>query len=242
MNFKDNNVLELIGVSFERNGIPLVVMPFMANGDLLSYLKNSDNNLTLGRLLMFAIDIAKGMQYLSDQHFVHRDLAARNCVLDSDLTAKVADFGLSRDIYEKDYYRLKNKSCQLPVKWMAPESIESDIYTTKSDVWSYGVLLWELTKRGVTPYLDVELSCLLKHLKDGHRLAKPDDCPPQVYNVMTMCWSLDPKRRPRFKSLVNSLQLIEANLNDSERTKLVVKYGINNLDPDNYNDADNLIE
>ena len=97
-----------------------------------------------------------GMDYLSGQKFVHRDLAARNCMLDSDLTAKVADFGLSRDIYEREYYSSDNKKCKLPVKWMAPESLEKGTYNTKTDVWSYGVVVWELLTRGVTPYPDVD--------------------------------------------------------------------------------------
>ena len=139
-------VLHLIGVSFLDDMSPLVVTPFMANGDLLAFLRDDNKNPRVSDLITFAIEIAEGMEYLASQKFVHRDLAARNCLLDHQNHIRIADFGLSRDVYEKDYYRPEEKGL-LPVKWMAPESLEASTYTTKSDVWSFGVVLWEIITR-----------------------------------------------------------------------------------------------
>ena len=139
-------VLHLIGVSFLDCMSPVIVTPFMAKGDLLTFLRNDDKNLKVSDLIAFAVEIAEGMEYLASHKFVHRDLAARNCLLDHENHIKIADFGLSRDVYEKDYYRPEGKGL-MPVKWMAPESLENSLFTTKSDVWSFGVTFWEITTR-----------------------------------------------------------------------------------------------
>jgi len=138
------------------------------------------------------------MDYLSAQRFVHRDLAARNCLLDSNSCAKIADFGLSRDIYESNYYRIRNKDYKLPLKWMSPESLEKHIFSTESDVWSYGVLVWELLTRGINPYPHIKNKLIFDHLKHGYRLPKPEYCPKSLYVVLLECWSLNPKARPTF--------------------------------------------
>jgi serine/threonine protein kinase len=148
------------------------------------------------------------MEYLSDQRYVHRDLAARNCLLDSNLCVKIADFGLSRDIYEKDYYTDKNMKRRLPIKWMSPESLEARIFNTKTDVWSYGVLVWELITRGMTPYPHVDNVYILYHLKQGYRLTKPQYCPESIYTILLKCWSLNPRSRPSFSKLNDHLQRI----------------------------------
>ncbi len=166
------------------------------------------------------------MDYLSKQRFVHRDLAARNCLLDANLCVKIADFGLSRDIYEKNYYRIKNNFCKLPIKWMSPESIEEQIFNTKTDVWSYGVLVWELLTLGITPYPQIENKYIFHHLKEGNRLPKPKYCPKSIYVILRECWSQNPISRPSFanineriKRIINTPQEISnhtyVNINDN---------------------------
>ncbi|XP_059172447.1 hepatocyte growth factor receptor-like [Physella acuta] len=197
--FQHPNVLGLVGLSEKERGVPYVVLPFMENGDLLTYVRDSAVTLTLHDVIKFGADIADGMSYLSSLKFVHRDLAARNCMLDSVHRAKVADFGLCRDIYEKGYYTSDNKK-KLPIRWMAIESIEHGAYSTKSDVWSFGVVLWEMLTRGVTPYPGVDGWDVINFLRQ-RRLPPPHFCPEELYNLMMQCWAKDPNLRPSFKAL-----------------------------------------
>jgi len=153
------------------------------------------------------------MDYLSKQRYVHRDLAARNCLLDSNLCVKISDFGLSRDVYLRDYYKIRNKNCKLPVKWMAPESLEKRIFNTKTDVWSYGILVWELMTRGITPYPHIDLfDVLVDSLKGGYRLPQPNDCPNSIYKILLECWSDSPESRPDFEKIHNQIQQILDNM------------------------------
>jgi serine/threonine protein kinase len=150
------------------------------------------------------------MVYLSSKHFVHRDLATRNCLLDKDLSVKIGDFGLSRDIYEKHYYRSKNK-IPLPYKWMAPECIERGLYTIQTDVWSFGVLFWEILNRGLDPYPTIENLNILEYIKSGNRLPKPSFCSENLYKLLIQCWSIKPESRPNFPYISH---FISISLND----------------------------
>ncbi|XP_061187468.1 macrophage-stimulating protein receptor-like [Saccostrea echinata] len=202
--FHHPNVMPLIGICLSDE-MPLVILPFMRHGDMLTYIRDQNNVMTLLNILQFGVDIASGMEYLSLQRVVHRDLAARNCMLGDDKTVVVADFGLSRDIYEKNYYCISNKNCKLPVKWMAPESLEKGIFTAQSDVWSFGVVLWELVTRGNKPYPEVDGWDMLRFLKMNRKLPQSEYCPDVLYALMTRCWDLDPERRPTFTDLIAQL-------------------------------------
>ncbi|XP_076089860.1 hepatocyte growth factor receptor-like [Mytilus galloprovincialis] len=195
--FNHPNVMSLIGISIAPGEFPLVIIPFMSNGDLLSYIRSANNKPTIKDLVQFGLDVSRGMEYLGSIKFVHRDLAARNCMMDENLKVKVADFGLARDIYTKNYYSSDNKK-MLPVKWMAPESLENGTYSTKSDVWSFGVVMWELITRGAAPYCDVNNWDMHKYLFSGRRLKRTEFCPTRLYDIMMKCWEFDPDDRPTF--------------------------------------------
>ncbi|XP_030633679.1 tyrosine-protein kinase receptor UFO [Chanos chanos] len=208
--FDHQNVMRLLGVclqTVESEGYPspVVILPYMKHGDLHSYLLYSRLGdcpvyLPSQMLVKFMTDIARGMEYLSSKNFIHRDLAARNCMLNENMNVCVADFGLSKKIYNGDYYR-QGRISKMPVKWIAIESLADRVYTTKSDVWSFGVTMWEIATRGQTPYPGVENSEIYDYLRQGNRLKQPPDCLDSIYALMFSCWLLSPKDRPSFESL-----------------------------------------
>ncbi|XP_057714667.1 tyrosine-protein kinase receptor TYRO3 [Corythoichthys intestinalis] len=216
--FHHPNVIQLIGVSLHRRHaqrlpVPMVVLPFMKHGDLhtyllLSRLGDTPFDLPPNVLVQFMLDVARGMEYLSARNIIHRDLAARNCMLGENKVVCVADFGLSKKIYSGDYYRQGSVS-KLPVKWIALESLADNVYTTQSDVWSFGVTMWEVMTRGQTPYPGVENSEIYEYLIRGERLKKPAECRQDIYDVMHSCWSPVPKCRPTFQRLVVLLEELQ---------------------------------
>eukprot|EP00795_Rhopilema_esculentum_P006272 gene6272-11692_t len=209
--FNCHHIVRLLGVVSQ--GQPtLVVMELMERGDLKTFLRNRrpeerGGNLppTLAEVLQMAAEIADGMSYLATRKFVHRDLAARNCMVSADFTVKIGDFGMTRDVYETDYYRKGGKGL-LPVRWMAPESLRDGIFTTASDVWSYGVVLWEMATLAAQPYPGKSNEDVLRFVVDGGVLEQPDDCSDRLYNMMCNCWKNDPRARPSFLEVVQFLE------------------------------------
>ncbi|NXS91745.1 MERTK kinase, partial [Jacana jacana] len=218
--FDHPNVIKLLGVCIELSSQqvprPMVILPFMKYGDLHSFLLRSRLEMApqfvpLQMLVKFMVDIALGMEYLSSRHFLHRDLAARNCMLRDDMTVCVADFGLSKKIYSGDYYR-QGRIAKMPVKWIAIESLADRVYTTKSDVWAFGVTMWEIATRGMTPYPGVQNHEIYEYLFHGQRLKKPEDCLDELYEIMSACWRANPTTRPTFSQLKVHLEKLLENL------------------------------
>ncbi|KAK2835220.1 hypothetical protein Q5P01_015704 [Channa striata] len=209
------NIINLIGAC-ENRGYLYIAIEYAPYGNLLDFLRKSRvletdpafakehgtaSTLTSQQLLQFAVDVATGMHYLSDKQFIHRDLAARNVLVGDNLVAKIADFGLSRG--EEVY--VKKTMGRLPVRWMAIESLNYSVYTTKSDVWSFGVLLWEIVSLGGTPYCGMTCAELYEKLPQGYRMEKPKNCDDEVYELMKQCWRDRPYERPPFSQI--SVQL-----------------------------------
>uniref|UniRef100_A0A8C4FDH7 Tyrosine-protein kinase receptor n=1 Tax=Dicentrarchus labrax TaxID=13489 RepID=A0A8C4FDH7_DICLA len=212
--FSCHHVVRLLGV-VSKGQPTLVVMELMTHGDLKSYLRglrpDSENNPTgrspptLKEMIQMAAEIADGMAYLNAKKFVHRDLAARNCMVAEDYTVKIGDFGMTRDIYETDYYRKGGKGL-LPVRWMAPESLKDGVFTAHSDCWSFGVVLWEISTLAEQPYQGLSNEQVLKFVMDGGYLDRPDNCPERMHSLMQMCWQYNPKMRPMFHEIIEMLR------------------------------------
>ncbi|XP_064650829.1 insulin-like peptide receptor isoform X2 [Lineus longissimus] len=207
-----NHVVKLLGV-VSKGQPTLVVMELMANGDLKNYLRIhrpdvEDNEGRkppgLKRILQMAGEIADGMAYLAAKKFVHRDLAARNCMVAEGLTVKIGDFGMTRDIYERDYYKKGGRGL-LPVRWMAPESLKDGVFTSTSDVWSYGVVLWEMATLAAQPYQGLSNEQVLKFVIDKGLMEKPEGCPEKLFDLMCLCWKYNSKQRPTFNEIIEIL-------------------------------------
>ncbi|KAL5237174.1 hypothetical protein ACI65C_004584 [Semiaphis heraclei] len=214
--FRHPNILTLIGVCPQEDKCsPWMIFEFMAYGDLTEVLRNSSDqftnysahlpNLDKDALLVISLQISAGMKYLASQRFVHRDLACRNCLVGNNLTVKIADFGMSRDIYTCDYYKVGG-SRLLPVRWMSPESVVYGKFTLESDVWSFGVVLWEIYSLGKQPYYGYSNDEVLKLIHDGVLLDIPINCPPVICVLMNGCWKSDPKERLRFVDIYERLK------------------------------------
>ncbi|CAH0386476.1 unnamed protein product, partial [Bemisia tabaci] len=209
------NIVCLLGVCLSSEPL-CMLFEFMVRGDLHEFLmahsprsdlSNSHLSQPLDQqdFMHISIQIAAGMEYLCSHHYVHRDLAARNCLVGENLTVKISDFGLSRDIYSSDYYRVQSKSL-LPVRWMPPESILYGKFTTESDVWSYGVVLWEVYSYGLQPYYGYSNQEVIEMIRSRQLLPCPEDCPSRMYSLMMECWHEAPIRRPHFPEIHTRLR------------------------------------
>lgn len=210
--FNCHHVVKLLGVM--STGSPVYVcMELMSRYDLKKYLRKCRPEVEDGerndlpskaQVHLMACQIADGMAYLAAKKYVHRDLAARNCMLAADLTVKIGDFGMTRDVYETDYYRKGGKG-KVPVRWMAPESLRDGIFSSQSDVWSFGVVLWEIVTLGEQPYQGYSNEKVVAFVKGGGNPGKPENCPEDLFSVMSLCWSWHQKARPTFGEVIDSL-------------------------------------
>lgn len=199
---KHKNLVLLIGVSTNSDPV-MIVSEFMALGCLLDFLRSRGRGVITGAVqLGFVKDICAAMSYLESNGFVHRDLAARNILLSQDQVAKVADFGLAKDS------RLGQADLgKLPIKWTAPEALRQKVSTSKSDVWSYGITMWEIYSYGRSPYPRKSQKEVVDQVAKGFRMEKPESCPKDLYDkVMMWCWKIDAKDRPSFKQLTDKLK------------------------------------
>ncbi|XP_025723775.1 ALK tyrosine kinase receptor [Callorhinus ursinus] len=229
--FNHQNIVRCIGVSLQA--LPrFILLELMAGGDLKSFLRetrprpNQPSSLAMLDLLHVARDIACGCQYLEENHFIHRDIAARNCLLTCPgpgRVAKIGDFGMARDIYRASYYR-KGGCAMLPVKWMPPEAFMEGIFTSKTDTWSFGVLLWEIFSLGYMPYPSKSNQEVLEFVTSGGRMDPPKNCPGPVYRIMTQCWQHQPEDRPNFAIILERIEYCTQDP-DVINTALPTEYG-----------------
>ncbi|CAI5697015.1 unnamed protein product [Oreochromis niloticus] len=234
---KHKNIINLLGAC-TQDGPLYVLVEYASKGNLREYLrarrppgmdysfdtcKIPDEQLTFKDLVSCAYQVARGMEYLASQKCIHRDLAARNVLVTEDNVMKIADFGLARDVHNIDYYK-KTTNGRLPVKWMAPEALFDRVYTHQSDVWSYGVLLWEIFTLGGSPYPGIPVEELFKLLKEGHRMDKPANCTHELYMIMRECWHAVPSQRPTFRQLVEDHDRILSMTSTDEYLDLSVPF------------------
>lgn len=232
---KHKNIINLLGACTQEGPL-YVVVEYAEQGNLREYLRarrpagleywSGPRHASLGHLeireLVSAVyQVARGMAYLASKKCIHRDLAARNVLITEENVMKIADFGLARDVHHIDYYK-KTTNGRLPVKWMAPEALFDRIYTHQSDVWSFGVLLWEIFTLGGSPYPGVPVEELFKLLKEGHRMEKPSACTQEMYQMMRDCWHAVPVHRPTFQQLVDELDRMLSLMANQEYLDLTI--------------------
>ncbi|XP_078026811.1 BDNF/NT-3 growth factors receptor isoform X4 [Epinephelus lanceolatus] len=212
-NLQHEHIVTFYGVCVESDPL-IMVFEYMKHGDLNKFLRAHGPDavlmaegqttrpveLTQSQMLHIAQQIASGMVYLASQHFVHRDLATRNCLVGENLLVKIGDFGMSRDVYSTDYYRVGGHT-MLPIRWMPPESIMYRKFTTESDVWSLGVVLWEIFTYGKQPWYQLSNNEVIECITQGRVLQRPRTCPKEVYDLMLGCWQREPHMRLNIKEI-----------------------------------------
>uniref|UniRef100_A0A669BBB2 Focal adhesion kinase 1 n=1 Tax=Oreochromis niloticus TaxID=8128 RepID=A0A669BBB2_ORENI len=229
--FDHPHIVKLIGVITEN---PVwIIMELCTLGELRSFLQVRKYSLDLATLILYAYQLSTALAYLESKRFVHRDIAARNVLVSAVDCVMLGDFGLSRYMEDSSYY--KASKGKLPIKWMAPESINFRRFTSASDVWMFGVCMWEILMYGIKPFQGVKNNDVIGRIENGERLAMPPQCPPTLYSLMTKCWSYDPSKRPRFTELKTQLSTIleEEKLQQEERLRMEMRRQVTvSWDPD----------
>ncbi|XP_078281468.1 ephrin type-B receptor 2 isoform X2 [Rhinoraja longicauda] len=212
--FDHPNVIHLEGVVTKSNPV-MIITEFMENGSLDSFLRQNDGQFTVIQLVGMLRGIAAGMKYLADMSYVHRDLAARNILVNSNLVCKVSDFGLSRFLEDdtSDPTYTSALGGKIPIRWTAPEAIQFRKFTSASDVWSYGIVMWEVMSYGERPYWDMTNQDVINAIEQDYRLPPPMDCPTALHQLMLDCWQKDRNNRPKFGQIVNTLDKMIRNPN-----------------------------
>ncbi|GCB64541.1 tyrosine-protein kinase Fer isoform X1 [Scyliorhinus torazame] len=200
------NIVKLIGVCTQRQPI-YIVMELIPGGDFLSFLRKKKDELKMKQLVKMSLDAAAGMAYLEGKNCIHRDLAARNCLVGDSNVLKISDFGMSRQ--EDDGIYSSSGLKQIPIKWTAPEALNYGRYSSESDVWSYGILLWETFSLGVCPYPGMTNQQAREQVEKGYRMSPPQKCPEEVYNIMLRCWEYKPENRPNFNDVYKELLCVK---------------------------------
>ncbi|XP_049742149.1 ephrin type-A receptor 5 isoform X3 [Elephas maximus indicus] len=208
--FDHPNIIHLEGVVTKSKPV-MIVTEYMENGSLDTFLKKNDGQFTVIQLVGMLRGIAAGMRYLSDMGYVHRDLAARNILINSNLVCKVSDFGLSRVLEDDPEAAYTTRGGKIPIRWTAPEAIAFRKFTSASDVWSYGIVMWEVVSYGERPYWEMTNQDVIKAVEEGYRLPSPMDCPAALYQLMLDCWQKDRNSRPKFEEIVNMLDKLIRN-------------------------------
>ncbi|XP_036264838.1 tyrosine-protein kinase Fer isoform X4 [Pipistrellus kuhlii] len=200
------NIVKLIGVCTQRQPI-YIIMELIPGGDFLSYLRKKKDEIKPKQLVKFSLDAACGMAYLESKNCIHRDLAARNCLVSENNILKISDFGMSRQ--EEGGVYSSSGLKQIPIKWTAPEALNYGRYSSESDVWSFGILLWETFSFGVCPYPGMTNQQAREQVERGYRMSAPQNCPEEIFKIMVRCWDYKPENRPRFSDLQKELTTIK---------------------------------
>ncbi|XP_034933840.1 tyrosine-protein kinase Fer isoform X2 [Chelonus insularis] len=198
------NIVKLIGICVQKQPI-MIVMELVPGGSLLTYLRKNVATITQKEQFQMCKDAAAGMSYLESKFCIHRDLAARNCLVGYDCTVKISDFGMSR---EEEEYIVSDGMKQIPIKWTAPEALNFGKYTSLCDVWSYGVLMWEIFSKGGNPYSGMSNSQAREKIDAGYRLPAPDGTPDEIYRLMLRCWEYEPEKRPHFDQIYTVIETL----------------------------------
>ncbi|XP_049797590.1 tyrosine-protein kinase Fer [Schistocerca nitens] len=198
------NIVRLIGICVQKQPI-MIVMELVPGGSLLKFLRSHEDGLTQRQLLGMCRDTAAGMSYLESHNCIHRDLAARNCLIGQNNIVKISDFGMSR---EEEEYIVSDGMKQIPIKWTAPEALNFGKYTSLCDVWSYGILIWEIFSRGGVPYNGMSNSQAREKIDNGYRMPKPDGTPDEMYRLMLSCWEYKPEKRPHFDQILTVVETL----------------------------------